>query len=187
MARIPYLEESTGSPEAVSEWQRMQGARGGGRLPNLYKLLGHSPKLMARWAAFAETLRGYDQDGSVTLDARSRELAIIEVARVTGADYEWAAHLPIAQREGVTDEQVTGLLRDDLKAFAEADRALIKYAAELTRDVKVKDATFTELKRHFDERRILELTMTIGFYNCVARVLQGLAIDLEPGMQPIPR
>jgi hypothetical protein len=29
------------------------------------------------------------------------------------------------------------------------------------------------------------LAVTVGFYNCVARVLEGVAIDLEPGQQSI--
>lgn len=185
MARIPYLNAETGSPEAKQEWQRLTAARGTGP-GHLYQLLGHSPKLMVRWAAFAETLRGYDRDGSVTLDGRSRELAIIQVARTTGADYEWAAHLPIAQREGVTDSEVEALLRDDPAPFSAADRALLAYARELTRSVQVSDAVFAELHRHFDDRQCLELTVVIAFYNCVARVLEGLAIDLEPGQHGVP-
>jgi uncharacterized peroxidase-related enzyme len=187
MARISYVTEDTASPEALAEWQRMQSARGNGRVPNLYKLLAHNPTLMARWASFAEALRGYDPAGAVLLDARSRELAIVVVARQTGADYEWAAHLPIARRAGLTEAQAEALLRDDPAPFSEADRALIAYATELTRDVNVQDSTFAALAQQFDEQRILELTMTIGFYNCVSRVLQGLAIDLEAGSQPIPR
>ncbi|HZQ38750.1 MAG TPA: hypothetical protein VFD32_22690, partial [Dehalococcoidia bacterium] len=75
---------------------------------------------------------------------------------------------------------------DDPGPFSHADRALLAYAAESTRHVKVSNSTFAALREQFDDRRILELAITVGFYNCVARVLEGLAIDLEPGMQPIP-
>jgi len=131
-------------------------------------------------------VRGYDPDGPVKLDARSRELAILEVALCTGADYEWAAHLPIARCEGVTEKQVAALLREDPEPFSEKDKALLAYAAESTRKVQVARDTFAALCEHFDERQILEITVAIGFYNCVARVLQALAIDLEPGMTRIP-
>jgi len=186
MPHIPYVTDETASPETRAEWERMRKARGSAP-GHLYQLLGHSPKLMAPWAALAETLRGIDQDGSVTLDGRSRELAIIQVARLTGADYEWSGHIRIAQRLGVTDEQVQALLRDDPAPFSPADRALLAFTAASTRDVTVSHATAAELKRYFDDRQVLELTMTIAFYNCVARVLQGLAIDLETGQSGIPR
>jgi len=186
MARTPYLNHDTASEETKAEWERMRAARGSGP-GHLYQLLGYNAKLMSRWAAFAETLRGYDRDGSVTLDGRSRELAIIQVARLTGADYEWGHHLPIAMKEGVSDEQVTALLKDERDQFSPADRALLAYAAESTRAVQISDATAAELRKHFDERQVLELTMTIAFYNCVARVLEAYAIDLEPGVASIPR
>ena len=186
MARISYIDEASLAPEARAEWERLRKSRGGAVPGHLYQLLAHSPRLMARWAAFAGTVRGYDPDGPVKLDARSRELAILEVARCTGADYEWAAHLPIARREGVTEKQVAALLREDPEPFSERDNALLAYAAESTRKVQVADDTFAALGEHFDERQILELTVAIGFYNCVARVLQALAIDLEPGMMGIP-
>jgi len=184
VARIAYVTDESGSEEVKQEFARLRAARGSSP-GHLYQLLAHSPKLMQRWGAFAETLRGFDQDGSVSLDARSRELAIIQVARVSGADYEWAAHLPLARREGVTEEQVQALLREDPGPFSPAERALLAYAAESTRRVQVSNATFAGLRAHFDDRHILELAITVGFYNCVARVLEGLAIDLEPGMQRI--
>ncbi len=164
----------------------MQAARGSAP-GHLYQLLGYNGKLMARWAAFAETLRGYDRDGSVSLDARSRELAIIQVARLTGANYEWGHHLPIAQREGVTDAQVAALLKDDPTPFSAPDRALLAYAAESTRTVQIADNTAAEVHRHFDQQQVLELTLTIAFYNCVARVLQAMDIDMEPGIKGIPK
>jgi alkylhydroperoxidase family enzyme len=50
----------------------------------------------------------------------------------------------------------------------------------MTRDVKVKPETFAALKRHFDDRRILELTATIAAYNMVSWVLVALEIEAEP-------
>jgi alkylhydroperoxidase family enzyme len=50
----------------------------------------------------------------------------------------------------------------------------------MTKDIKVPDAVFAELKRHFDDRQIVELTVLIGSYNMNARVLTALELDLEP-------
>jgi alkylhydroperoxidase family enzyme len=36
------------------------------------------------------------------------------------------------------------------------------------------------VKRHFDARATVELTVLIGTYNMNARVLQALELDLEP-------
>ena len=42
------------------------------------------------------------------------------------------------------------------------------------------DEIFAEVRRHFDTRQIVELTVLIGTYNMNARVLQALELDLEP-------
>ncbi len=50
----------------------------------------------------------------------------------------------------------------------------------MTRDIVVPDAVFDEVKKHFNDREIVELTVLIGSYNMNARVLQALELDLEP-------
>ena len=42
------------------------------------------------------------------------------------------------------------------------------------------DDVFAEVKRHFNDREVVELTVLIGTYNMNARVLQALQLDLEP-------
>jgi alkylhydroperoxidase family enzyme len=50
----------------------------------------------------------------------------------------------------------------------------------MTRDVEVPDAVFSELKPHFDDSQIVELTVLIATYNMHTRVLRALEVDLEP-------
>jgi len=52
----------------------------------------------------------------------------------------------------------------------------------MTRDIAVPDPVFAEVKRHFNAREIVELTVLIGTYNMNARVLRALELDLEPLM-----
>jgi alkylhydroperoxidase family enzyme len=44
----------------------------------------------------------------------------------------------------------------------------------------VPDDVFAEVKRHFNTREIVELTVLVGSYNMNARVVQALQLDLEP-------
>jgi alkylhydroperoxidase family enzyme len=64
--------------------------------------------------------------------------------------------------------------------FSESERAALAYADAMTRDVDVPDAVFAELRKHFNERQIVELTVLIGTYNMHTRVGQALQIDPEP-------
>jgi len=45
--------------------------------------------------------------------------------------------------------------------------------------VKVIDQTFNALKNFFSEQTIVELTMTIGYYEMVARLLVPLQVELD--------
>jgi alkylhydroperoxidase family enzyme len=66
------------------------------------------------------------------------------------------------------------------KFFTASERAALAYADTMTREIKVPDAVFAEVDRHFTPREIVELTVLIGTYNMNARVLQALQLDLEP-------
>jgi alkylhydroperoxidase family enzyme len=59
------------------------------------------------------------------------------------------------------------------------DQLVIRYAAQMTLDVKVSDEVFDALRRHFDETQIVELTSAIATYNMVARFLVALGITPE--------
>jgi alkylhydroperoxidase family enzyme len=61
--------------------------------------------------------------------------------------------------------------------FSDPERAALAYADTMTRDIEVPDAVFNELRYHFDERQIVELTVLIGSYNMNTRVLKALEID----------
>ncbi|KAF2455718.1 hypothetical protein BDY21DRAFT_350133 [Lineolata rhizophorae] len=53
----------------------------------------------------------------------------------------------------------------------------------MTRDVAVDDAVFAELREHFSEQDIVELTATIAAYNCVSRFLVALDVGEVNGTE----
>src|SRR5438874_2350637 len=48
------------------------------------------------------------------------------------------------------------------------------------RDIDVPDTVFAEVRQHFSERQVVELTMLIGAYNMLTRFLKALKVDPEP-------
>jgi alkylhydroperoxidase family enzyme len=63
--------------------------------------------------------------------------------------------------------------------FTAAERAALAYVEAVTRDLHVQDAVFEELRRHFDEREIVEITWLTAlesYYNRLAIPL-GLESD----------
>jgi alkylhydroperoxidase family enzyme len=138
-------------------------------------MLLHSPPLAEGWLTFFTAVRQ-----ATGLPGRYRELAILRIAVLNGADYEFNAHAPIALDEGLPQAVL-----DDLRAkrtpdaLGNADRAVLEYADAMTRDVHVPDDVFAQVGKHLNEREVVELTATIAAYNCVSRFLEALRIDPE--------
>jgi 4-carboxymuconolactone decarboxylase len=174
MARVSLIEEKD-HPELAELIARIRGGRGG-RLLNIYKMLLHSPDIAKTWLEQVTTVRW-----KTTLDGRIREIVIIRVATLNRVEYVIKAHVPaFALKEGLTREQCDALADwRNSTLFNDRQRAALAYTDAMTRDIQVPDAVHAELRRHFDERQIVELTVLIGTYNMHTRVLQALEIDAE--------
>ncbi len=171
MARVPYIEEHD-HPELADLIQRIKDQRGG-RLLNLYKLLLHSPEVADGWLHVFTAIRQ-----RASLDARTRELVIMHVAVLNGADYEYQAHAPLALEAGLTQQQIDALPTwRTAGVFDERDRDVLAYCESMTREVHVPDGIFAPLPRYFGAQAIVELTATIAGYNMVSRVLEALKVD----------
>ena len=172
MDRVPLIDENA-TPEIAELSRKIRGARGG-QLHVFYRALLHSPELAAGWFEFNNAVRF--QSG---LDARTRELVIMRVAALTGCEYVWKVHeAQYALPAGLTPPQVAALREGSRStAFGARERALLAYVEAMTRDVAVPDGVFAEMKRHFDDRTIVEITVLVGAYNMQTRVLRALGIE----------
>ena len=54
----------------------------------------------------------------------------------------------------------------------------------MTVEGAMADATFAALQAELGNEQVVDLTLTIGFYNAVVRVLATLQIDVEPDYMP---
>lgn len=157
-------------------------ARRGGTLLNLDKALLWSEPLARSWNIFMRDVRT-----GLPTSRKLRELGICTVALLTGAHYEYHHHAPDFLAAGGTQAQL-----DALRAFAamdppgvisgdsldEVERLVVRFAAQMTRDVKVSDQVFAAMRANFDETQMVEITTTIAAYNMVARIL--VALEIEP-------
>jgi alkylhydroperoxidase family enzyme len=174
MARISLIEEKD-HPEIAPLIDKIKAGRRGGLL-NVYKLLLHSPPLAETWLDHVGAVRW-----KTALSGRLRELLVIRIARVNGVDYVLNQHIPtLAEAEGVTLAECDALADWRASAaFSAAERAALAYADAMVRETSVPDDVFAELRRHYDERAILEISVLVGTYLMHNRVMKALQIDLE--------
>jgi alkylhydroperoxidase family enzyme len=174
MARVPLIQEQD-HPELAEEIARYSAGRRG-KLINIYRMLLNSPALAESWFNHSNAVRW-----KTKLDGRLREIVIIRMGHLTDSQYVLRQHVPsLALADGLTLEECDALADwQRSKFFDERERAVLAYADTMTRDIAVPDAVFAEVKRHFDARQIVELTVLVGSYNMNARVMQALQLDLE--------
>ena len=172
MARLPYLEADQVAPEYRDMLQRNT---------NLHKLLVNSPDMARAFNGVGSYIRFKSK-----LDPRLRELAILQVGWLARSPYEWSHHVKLGYEFGVTDADIEGLIADTAgkaTSFGPLERLVLSAAREATRDGAVSLATFEALQKHLSNELMIDLVMTIAFYNAVVRVLASLEIDVEPDYQ----
>jgi alkylhydroperoxidase family enzyme len=173
VARVSLIKEGE-RPELEGLIATIKAERGG-RFPNLYRALLNSPAVAEGWLKLFTAVRQ-----KAKLAGRYRELAILRVAVINGAEYEYRAHIPFALQEGVTQAQIDALPSWQVsREFDDRERAVLAYTDCVTRDIRAPDAVFAELKRRLDDRELVELTATVAGYNLVSRFLEAMQIDHE--------
>jgi alkylhydroperoxidase family enzyme len=173
MARVPYLDRADLAPEHQDLLKRNI---------NLLRAFTHSPNAARAFHGVGNFIR----HGS-RLDPRLRELAILQVGWLARSPYEWSHHVKISHDFGVTDDDISALIEDSAgraNALEPLTKCVLRAAREMTDGGKMADATWAELARTLDKERLVDLTLTIAFYNAVVRLLATLEIDVEPDYQP---
>lgn len=141
---------------------------------NIFKTLAHAETAFRPFLRFGGAILG-----QLELDPKLRELAILQVARDAEAEYEWVQHVAIAGAVGVPDAQIDAVERGDLDVFEEPERAVLELAAAVVAGPRVPDELFDRVRAHLDERRVVELLLTVGDYLMLARVMTVLEIELD--------
>jgi alkylhydroperoxidase family enzyme len=174
---IPLLsDQEVGPPELV---EAIRKRRPNGKLLALDRMLLHSPSFAKGWNAMFGAIRG-----QLALPARLRETAILAIAVLNRAEYEWTQHEAEFVATGGSKEQLAAL-RDveraarDEKNFGEAERATLQLTIEMTRTVQVAPATMARVRAALPDKEVVELVGTIAGYNMVSRFLVATGVERD--------
>jgi alkylhydroperoxidase family enzyme len=139
-------------------------------------LFGHAE---TNWPRLADLLLSIL--GEQELEARLRELAILRIARLRQARYEWDQHVVIAATAGVRAEQIESIAKGEIAipCFGPLERLVLDAATELVEDGSVSHATVARLSREFPPRQIVELLLACGVYEALAKLMNALGLDPE--------
>jgi alkylhydroperoxidase family enzyme len=144
---------------------------------------------LARHPAAAKafnTWAGYVLRGS-TLPKREREIVILRIGCLCRSGYEWAQHVRIGKRAGLTDDEIARLKQGaDAPGWSANDRALIRAADELHRDQFISPATWEALSAFLTEQQRMDVVFTGAQYTQVSMILNSLGVQLDEGLTGDP-
>lgn len=120
--------------------------------------------------------------GSGALAPCERELAILRVAWLCGAPYEWSAHVAIARKLGLDAaalERIT--VGSAAEGWSDHERAILRGVEELVGRHMISDETWAALARSWNECQLIEFPALVGNYISIALIQNSLRIRLNEG------
>jgi len=100
-----------------------------------------------------------------TLDAHTRELAILVACRATNYNLEWNGHEANGVKAGI-DAKVIDVVRSNgpLTGLNEKDAAVIRFGRQLFNDKKVDSATFAKVVELWGKRGAMDMVAVMNTY-----------------------
>lgn len=122
------------------------------------------------------------------LAPRERELAVLRIAWLLGAPYEWGEHVVIAKRYGMTADEVERATQGaTAPGWSEHEAAILGGVEELLSRQSICDETWATLARTWDEAQLIEFPVMVGQYVATAMVQNALRIRLSEGNPGLTR
>ncbi len=132
------------------------------------------------YKAHMEVARKYLSD--CEMDIRDREMAILRIAWLSQAPFEWGSHVKIAKRNGITTEQIEWLIEgSSASGWSQQERAIVRAVEELHFDSMITDDTWTDLQNVYNDKKLIELVILAGQYKTVAYYQNSLRLPLPEG------
>ena len=173
MTRISYIERDEAPADLHEIYDAVEEY---GAFANQVRTMAHCPPILKHIMSLLIELRA-----TAKLSVRHIELLNVTVAKVNACDYCIAHHAPKLKVADISDEGIERLLDyEDHPELDDADRLVVAYAIQVQGEPRrISDGFFDQLKLHFSEAEIAELTWRIGLAGAFNRINQALDIDIE--------
>lgn len=146
------------------------------RVPNYLRAMANLPNAVKPMARLVKT---FIYGGTLAPDLKMG--MGLKIAQLHQSPYV-AAHLQRFLKASERGQKLlAGLRSNELAAMPVADQMALKYAELLTGDVHgVSDEDFQKTRAYFNDSQIVELTMTVCFFNYFTRFCEALNLPVEP-------
>jgi len=179
--RLPALaEESFTAGQRALAQSIKSGPRGQFKLAGPFAVYLHSPA----FGELAQKLGGHLRFNT-SVPPRLSEFAILVTAQHWKAQYEWAVHAPIAEKQGVKAATIRAIGAGRAPKSAPRDEmAIYAFAKELYAKRRVSNGTFNRVRKLLGDAGTVELVGILGYYAMVAMTLNTFRMPLPEGVKP---
>jgi AhpD family alkylhydroperoxidase len=170
MARIQGVSHDQAGPmvrlvyrlmrRGMSKMTGRAPARGSGIEP--IELWAHQPKMMSGMGKFQQAVRK-----GRSVDERLKNLVELKGAQMIGCEFCVDLGSQICRNAGFSDEELLALPRyHDSDLFTEREKRALDYAVAVMRTpVEVTDELFAQVKEHFTDKQLVEITALLTVVN----------------------
>ena len=180
MTTVPYISDDDIDRQKVpADLVATIRARRGGKLLNLDRMLLHSAPIARGWNVYMGSIRK-----DLKISPMLRELAICAIAQLNDAPYEWFQHAPEFLSVGGTQAKLDALndienAHLNMSVFNTAEIATLLLTREMSRNIKVSQATLDKIRAALPPDQVVEIVAVISSYNMVSRFLVALGITAD--------
>lgn len=173
MARVRDIDINEVSDDVRPIYERF--SKEYGPFLNQVKVFAHRPPALKHIMGLL-----LDLADEALLSKRYLEIALVVVSKLNKCEYCVVHHAPRLVDQGLAAETVEHILEPDCPGLDTVDKLVRDYAVQVTtKPGMMRDAIFAELRQHFSEEQIVELTLRTalcGFFN---RFNDALQIGIE--------
>jgi 4-carboxymuconolactone decarboxylase len=180
--RLPVMTEETLDADQRALLESMRAGPRGGRVQlrgpfGVYMLAPKYGELTQQLGAHVRF--------NTSVEPRLSEFAILCIARLWRAQYEWHAHAPIAEKAGVKPDAIRDLKAGRApKKAAKDERAIYDFVQELHKRRRVSDRNYKRVQAALGDRGTVELVGILGYYTGVSMILDVFNVPLPGGTEP---
>ncbi len=126
------------------------------------EIWAHQPKMMIGMGRFNQAVRK-----GKSVDDRLKYLVELKGAQMVGCEYCVDLGSQICRNSGLSDEQLLALPRySDSDLFTEREKLALDYTVAVMRTpVEVTDELFAQMKEHFSDAQLVEITALLTLVN----------------------
>src|ERR1043165_7297923 len=180
MARVAMIPPDTTDASVRKVYDHV--LRQWGRISNFSQVLAHQPASLMGWALPNDAIRLSNVKADTDY-VKIQQLVIIKTSALNGSAYCMSHNVPLGKKIGLTEAQIAAAQGDNYMTSPDLDdrqKAAVRWAAAVTTmTARDDDEAFAEMKKHFSEKQIVELTVFCGMWNYSNRLCEALHVDLE--------